>query len=101
MGSTRESRISRLVSSLQRWAIGSPSRCTTASWPAKASAGGAWDLGSAHSSAVTSWPSVSRARPASRESTVTWSPRACSSATTSRPRVPVAPVTVTFNVMLL
>ena len=35
----REARILRLASSVQRWAIGSPARCTTASRPANASAG--------------------------------------------------------------
>ena len=36
---SRESRIRRLASSLQRWATFSPARCTTASRPASASAG--------------------------------------------------------------
>jgi hypothetical protein len=45
----RESTISRFASSLQRWAIVSPSRLTTASLPRSASSGGGPALGAFHS----------------------------------------------------
>ena len=91
--STRESRISRLVSSDHRCAITSPSRCTTASRPRSASSGARSASGSAQVSAGT--PSSSLARVAFRESAVTSSPRSTSARTSALPSMPVAPVTAT------
>ena len=97
MPSTRESRIARLASSDQRWAIGSPARWTTASRPASASAGAGSESGSAQPTAST--PRLSDAFPGERDSAVTSSPRSTSARTSALPTSPVAPVTATFNVI--
>src|ERR1035437_2678226 len=91
--STRLSRIARLVCALQRCATGSPARWNTAWRPDSASAGAA-SLIRSQATACTS-PSRSRARSASRLSTVTSASRCCSAATSPGPSSPVAPVTVT------
>src|SRR5215203_5136560 len=83
--SSRDVRMRRFASSVQRWAMFSPARWMTAS----ASRGS--------SQVVASTPSASRALAGSRETTVTSSPRCSSALTMRRPMRPVAPVTVTFT----
>ena len=77
----RELRISTLALSLQRCAICSPSRLTTASRPLRASAGAGSSEGAGQF--------------VRRDSSVTSSPRSRSALTTALPIVPVAPVTAT------
>src|SRR4051812_8584900 len=81
----------RLAFALQRWATGSPARCTTASRPASAPAGAGPASGS-HAAAST--PSAAPALAGSRDRTVTSSPRTRSAPTRRAPMRPVAPVIV-------
>src|SRR4051812_37145821 len=83
----------RLTSSLQRWATGSPARCTTASRPASPASGAGPAMGS-HPTAST--PSRAAAPSGLRDSTVTSSPRSRSARTSRTPIRPVAPVRVIF-----
>ena len=95
---TRESRISCLTSALQRCAMVSPSRCTTASAAASAAAGGGAAFGSGHSwiSISASSPRTWRPRCASRvRARMVW-PSARARATNRWPTSPVAPVTRIF-----
>src|SRR5215210_1659616 len=85
--SSREERMRRFASSLQRWATFSPARCTTASRPSSAAAG-AGSASGCHATAP--------GEEGVRDSVATSSPRARSRSTSRAPISPLAPVTVTL-----
>ena len=74
---TRLSRIARLTLALQRWATGSPARCTTASRPSSAAAGAGSPSGPRRRLHLAR-RGARAARSGSRESTVTSRRRSCS-----------------------